>query len=137
MFKKIISVILLIIVLLIIIVVIRLITNPLLKSNQEIRENLFEVLPMGTKMDEVIKHINSKRKSEIDWIDYDSGFYYSFHHGDVIGGRDRVIGEKSIRIVLGTYYNPYPFETAVVVHFGFDENSELIEIWVRKDTDAF
>lgn len=134
MLKKIISVILLIIVLLIIIVVIRLITNPLLKSNQKIRENLFEVLPMGTKMDEVIKHINSKRKWEIERINYDGGFYYSFHHGDVIGGKDRVIGEKSISVVLGTYYNP--FETAVVVHFGFDENSELIEIWVRKYTDT-
>ncbi|TYQ17964.1 UNVERIFIED_CONTAM: hypothetical protein Cloal_0359 [Acetivibrio alkalicellulosi] len=74
--------------------IVRLITNPLLRSSEEIRNNLFEALPRGTKMDDVLKHIESKKGCEIDWINNDTGFSYTPQRGEPIGGKDRVIGEN-------------------------------------------
>jgi len=53
--------------------------------------------------------------------------------GSPLGFNDPIIGEQSIRLHLGTYRN------IVRVHVGaflaFDENSELIEIFIRKERD--
>lgn len=125
---------LLIIVVLIIIVMLILITNPLLRTDKRIRENLFKELPMGTKMEDVIKYIEDKEEWEVDWILYDRGFYYSAQRNGPIKGKSREIGEKNIRANMGSFR--IIFVTDVVVHFGFDEESKLIEIWVRKDTDS-
>lgn len=47
----------------------------------------------------------------------------------------RIVGEKSIRVKLGEYR--LFFTESVTVFWGFDENSELLEIWVWKTVDAW
>jgi len=47
---------------------------------------------------------------------------------------EEVIGEKSIRVSVGSY--GFIFKTNVTVFFGFDEDSKLIDIWIWKTTDS-
>ena len=48
---------------------------------------------------------------------------------------DRIVGEKAMIIELGEFYGP--FHTAVFAYLAFDENSELVEVSIRRDIDAF
>jgi hypothetical protein len=114
---------------------IKIITNPLRKTVYKIREDLLRMMPMGTEMDDVIKYIEGE-KWEIDWINYEQGFYYRSNIGNTIslGGEDRTIGDKSMYVTLGKYNNP--FETYVIVYFGFNKDGKLIEIWVLKETEV-
>jgi hypothetical protein len=123
------------IVLIIGLISIKIITNPLWKPVYKIRVNLLRELPIGTKLEDVIKYIESKNL-EIRWINYEQGFYYRSNIGNSnsIEGDDRVIGDKSIRILLGKYNTP--FEIYVIVYFGFNKDGKLIEIWVLKETEV-
>lgn len=125
---------LLIIIGLLLIIFIVLVTHPLWRSDKKIREDLFNKLPLGTYMEDVVQYVESKEKWEIKWIDYELGFYYSGQKDDPVGGEDRPIGEKSILVYMGNY--KLIFQTDVEAYFGFDENSKLIEIWVRRSTDS-
>jgi hypothetical protein len=69
--------------------------NPLLRSEEKIREQLLESTPIGTKMESVIKFVEGKKKWEIDDISYDHGF---LHQGKSPSER---IGGKSIQVFLG------------------------------------
>lgn len=84
-------------------------------------------------MNDVIQIIKSKRDWAIDGINYKNGFR---RYGS---GENEEIGKKSIRVSLGDYriISNYYFVTNVSVFFGFNENDELIEIWVWKTTDGF
>ncbi|GEN45959.1 hypothetical protein [Alkalibacillus haloalkaliphilus] len=126
--KKILIVISIFLLILVIILGIRLITNPLVQSEEEIRENMLKETPMGTQMEDVIEFLEGNEEWEIKSIRYENGFY---HQG--ITPR-REIGEKSIRVHMGYYRAFYKFflRTDVSLYYGFDENGELIEIWVRK-----
>lgn len=119
---------LLIIVLLIVLGAVKFMMNPLTKSEGQIREQLLQETPIGTHMDDVIKYIESHRKWEVVQISHKHGF---LHQG--ISPRKR-IGDKSIRVELGGY--GIVFTTSVTVFWGFNENSELIEIWVWKTIDS-
>lgn len=46
-----------------------------------------------------------------------------------------VIGKKNIEAVVGEY-SLYLVSVAVVYSWGFDENGELIDVWVVKEGDA-
>lgn len=105
--------------------------NPLVKSEEMISENILSQLPLGTHMNDVLQFAKNKRKWEIRWVDHENGFVHQRK-------KDEIIGEKSIRISLGDYYimSELYFETNVTVLFGFNEQSELIDIWVWKTTDS-
>ena len=109
--------------------------NPLRRSLEEIRAYLLEFTPIDMSMEDVVKFINRHEEWNIVQIDYEYG--YSIDNWGVPGGsgsEDISIGEKSIRVIIG-YYRDF-FQTAVSAYYGFDENSKLIGIAVRKDTDA-
>lgn len=122
------KIILLILVLLVVIGTIMLITNPLLRSEEKIRGKLLDSTPIGTKMDDVIKFIESNKKWKVAWISYEHGF----NHQRLIPRK--IIGEKSIRVEMGEYR--FFLTASVTVFWGFDENSELVDIWVWKTTDG-
>lgn len=105
-----------------------LITNPLLRSEENIRERLLESTPIGTNMGDVIKFIENNKKWKIDQISYEHGF----NHQGIYPSRE--VGEKSIRVELGDYR--FVLETSVTVFWGFNKNSELIDIWVWKTVDS-
>lgn len=113
--------------------VIMMMINPLRSSEEQIRKNMLELTPIGMSMDDVIKVIQSNDKWEIEWINNEYG--YGIDNSGTPGeNRDMRIGEKSIRIHLGEYRTL--FVTDVLVYYGFDTDSKLIEISVRKDTDS-
>lgn len=52
---------------------------------------------------------------------------------------DNIVGEQSIEVHIGAYRSLgsfYLLVTDITVSYGFDEDSTLIDIWVRKFTDA-
>lgn len=111
---------------------IRIVTNPLIQPEEKIREKLLKQTPLGTHMDDVIQLIKSKEDWKLRGIDYEHGF---IHQGTA---QREVIGEKSVRVHLGDYRiitNLY-LATDVTVFFGFNENAELIDIWVWKTIDG-
>jgi len=124
--------------LLIIIVAIAIYLNPLRKSEDQIRTNLLKIAPIGTDMEELIKIIEGNKKWEIVSISNISG--YTLRWGqptfaspdDIASGK--AIGKHSIVIYLGSYRNI--FITGVDVFWGFDENSKLVDLHVRKSVDA-
>lgn len=126
--RKVISVILLIFVLLIVLGTVMLISNPLIKSEAKIRENLLKITPIGTKMEDVVKSVESNKKWKVVDISYEHGFLHQRVYPR------RTVGEKSIRVELGEYR--FVLVTSVTAFWGFDENSELVDIWVWNTTDG-
>ena len=56
--------------------------------------------------------------------------------GVPLGNHGQAVGVARIYCHLGSYRSPV-FETAVSASWAFDENGRLLDIVVRKDTDAF
>lgn len=108
--------------------------NPLRKSNEQIRNMVFKIFPRGSKMDYIIEKIRSDYKNwTIRTVSNEYG--YGVDSNGVPTEEGTIcVGNKYIRVHLGGYFNP--FETNVVAFFAFDENSNLIEVSVRKDTDS-
>ena len=50
-----------------------------------------------------------------------------------------IVGARSVRAVLGDYRGPdglFVFVTSTEAFYGFDNQGHLLEVWVRKTTDA-
>ena len=111
-------------------------SNPLRKSQEHIRSDILKLTPMGTTMDDAIRAIKSNKKWKIDGISYENGYRRpgKSDPADAALGRETIVGEKSIRVFIGEYRNI--FITSVTVFWGFDENSNLIEVYVWKDKDS-
>jgi hypothetical protein len=144
-FKKIIKTVVIIIVSLILLPFVSygilLITVPISRSNESVRNYVFRQIPIGTRYNEVVEIIDNHDKWEI--IRYiDNGLVLR----DNYRGKDpskasvekynlEVIGEKMILIELGEFYAP--FHTSVQAYLTFDENDMLIEVGIRRDIDGF
>ena len=123
-------------------VVIALIRNPLLRTEEGIRNYLLRITPIGTSMEEVIGVIDNHEKWSIRFISEDSGV--SLHPTVIPESSSRglynnplfpnnIIGERSLRVYLGNY----SLITRVYVDafYAFDEDGKLIEILVWKVWD--
>jgi len=114
-------------------------SNPLRRSNEEIRESILELTPIGTSMDEVLNTIETNTEWEREYMNENTGYSMNFGRPsfpssfDISENRE-IIGVKSIRVTIGTYSGS--FKTYVIVYWGFDENSTLIDLAVRKDIDG-
>jgi len=110
--------------------------NPLLRTESSIRNNLLRITPIGTNRNEVATAINDVEGWSI------RGFFgpvvlhptlltptRSGQHDD----RFPSVGVRSIEAHLGTYR--LIIRVDVSAFFAFDENDELIEIFVRKQYD--
>ena len=129
---------------LLIVIVIVVAVNPLTslrRSNETIRESVLEVTPVGTSMEDVTRTIKGKIGWRLQAVHYDRGYQViggrpSFYHPEYsVGNRSAVVGTKSMRAFIGTYYSPW--HTTVEVYWGFDEDGRLIDIAVTKYMDAF
>lgn len=109
--------------------------NPLRKSEEKIREDLLNLMPLGTSMEETIKVVKSHPKWEIERIDDDYGYETDIDGvpGEYDGKTD--VGEKSMRICMGKYNYRILSPAYMIVYFGFDKDSKLTDIAVRKDID--
>ena len=130
--KKLIIIISIIVIGIILIEGMRVMFNPLTRSKATIRENILTQIPLGTHMDETI-HFAKNKKGWSD-IKIDDANGYS---SDV--SIKKTVGEKHFSVHAGDYrsiLNLYFFVADVEIYFGFNENSELIDIRVRKTIDS-
>ncbi|MEN6385923.1 MAG: hypothetical protein ABFD79_12105 [Phycisphaerales bacterium] len=106
-------------------------SNPLRRSEENIKNRLLSKTPLGTQFSEVKKYIK-KQGWEIDTFeDENRGFLDQREH------ELKVVGEKSIRASLGDYHDiQMGYKANVTVFWGFDKDSRLIDIWVWKTWDA-
>ena len=128
--KKIIIGVLLILFAIIVTAVIMVLSNPLRRSAERIRDDMLELTPIGMSMEDVLEIIESNDRWEIKFVSHDFGFYRQEPNEP-----RRTIGRQSIRAYTGRYRNlPFVLWDVIVVDvfWGFDENSELIDIWVWK-----
>lgn len=107
--------------------------NPLRYSLKYIKDYVIESIPLGTDIESAVR-IMENNKWEIVYINDKHGYSVDADGRPGIYSNSVCIGKKSIRAYLGSYRNI--FETDVTAYFGFDENSKLIDIAIRKDTDA-
>lgn len=131
--KKIITYAIVLIVLIILILIIISLLNPLRKSEIEIKKDIIQIVPIATDINDVIKIIKNNKEWDIRFIDYKSGYSIDKLGNYDIDGKI-FIGTKSIKVHLGEYRNI--FVTDVLAYFGFDENSNLIDTTVIKETDS-
>ncbi len=103
--------------------------NPLRRSDEKIREEILDVTPIGSSIEDVIRVIENKKNWKWNGRVQPNGF------SKTIAGRPTtVVGSQSIRVFVGEYRNI--FATTVTVFWGFNENSKLIDVWVWKTTDV-
>ena len=137
--KKILIIIIFLIILLILLAVIELLSNSLRKQEELIRVDLLEVMPFGTSMEDVINIVNNHEKWEIfGRVFNDSGIIIG-PRGPSMGyplSDEKIVGHKSMGIHLGKYLAYFFIETDVVAYIAFDENSNLIEIAIRKSSNV-
>ena len=109
--------------------------NPLRKSEEDIKKDVLKQIPIGTNMDDVINFIETHKKWQwiIESIDMESG-YKTTHYGEYDYGYEVEIGFKSIKLHLGGYRNL--FRTDVIAYLGFDLNSNLYDIEIKKYVDS-
>ena len=105
--------------------------NPLRRSEERIAQDVLQITPLGMHMDEVIEIIENHsrwgRNGRV-WINLEFPSKYTNLNADTIKG------EKSIKVHAGWYMSP--LRTDVEIYWGFDENSYLIEVGVRKTVDS-
>ena len=121
-------------------VVMALIINPLLRTEAGIRRYLLRATPIGTSMEEIIRVADDNARWTIRSIRGNAGVTLhptipSLPTRNEPGDRGfSVVGEQSVRIHLGTFQLIVRFD--VTAFYAFDENGELIEIFVRREFDV-
>ena len=116
-------------------VVINMWSNQLRRSSEQIREDMLKLTPIGTSMDDVLEVITNNQKWKIRYIREWVGFRMTGGRpSEGVPDSNNNVGVKSIRVYLGQY--GIIFATGVSVFYGFDEDSKLIEIGVKKETDS-
>ncbi len=142
----------------ILVVVVTETSNPLRRSNEQIKESILELTPIGTNKEQIIAEIEAnkqwhKNKYKDLYENMFDGKYQHFDYGYAIrngmlliryhGGQyddSEMIGKEAMKAPIGTYTNfayGFPFDTTVYVYWAFDENSNLVDIAITKDTDGF
>ena len=121
-------------------VLIAVLSNPLARSEKHIKKDLLTLTPIGTSMEDVIAAVEKNEKWKIVCINENSGYFIDENgkadNNTYPGVSYTVVGVKSIEVllgrddILGIFYLHY-----VSVWYGFDENSNLINIAVKKEVD--
>lgn len=119
---------------------------PIARTDKGVCNYVLRKIPIGTSMEAVVV-IAEKESWEIRDMNNECGLCINDRAGSVSVARkdemingvqyknDRIVGEKAMVIKLGEFYAP--FHTAVFAYLAFDENSELVEVSIRRDIDAF
>lgn len=120
-------------------------SNPLRKSENQIRESVLGITPIGMNMDDVMAILENKGKwdnlTEYDkWgVLYDERLGRPTHYANYIEEFSEhfdIIGEKSISIHMG-HYPVFLAEMYVRAWWAFDENSQLIDVIIEKSASGF
>ncbi|MCL2383764.1 MAG: hypothetical protein FWC79_06535 [Oscillospiraceae bacterium] len=147
--KKIVICILIILAILVLgVIMFMMLSNPLRRSEERIREDALQLTPIGLTMEEVIEAIENNSDWTNEHVIYDRGYaimragpagnhtYFPtiyYNEDDIVF--IKTVGVKTIRLDIGNYHNPLS-NTIVLVHWAFDENGELIDIAIRKEVSS-
>ena len=105
-------------------------SNPLRRTPETIRERLLQSMPVGTSKEEVLEVI---RENEWELIHANDNGGVAMANIVEGGSWEESIGEQSIRAILGRY-GIRPVRYLVEAWWAFDENGELIDVFVRRTT---
>ena len=92
-----------------------------------LERRLLITTPLGTPMDDVLAFIRNKGWM-IRMIDTSQGF------PDQRDDYQRT-GSRHIEVYMGSYQG-IPWRRDITVYWGFNDNSQLVDIWVWKTADA-
>ena len=108
--------------------------SPLDRPTNEIKRELLEITPIGTKLDDIISTVESKIEQE-EWesmVDIIPKGCEVNEKGDAYGcfvsDPYSVIGVKTLSVHLG-----YGFMTYVYAKYAFDENDVLIDVFINAE----
>jgi len=113
--------------------------NLIRNDEESLRKKLLLNTPITSSFSEVEDYARKH-----DWktvkIDKNSGFYDQRKNQCKIGKINTsglcIVGKSYIEYDLGHYKDLMFFITSISAFYGFDENNNLIEIWVWKTTDS-
>ena len=106
-------------------------SNPLRKSEEDIRDMLLSNIPIGTHIDDVNAYIAKNKRWNINHEFRGYSDYETYGTGlDLSLGK----GEKKIRVHMGRYR--FIFETTVEAYLTFDSSGNLTEVRVEQHTDG-
>jgi hypothetical protein len=98
------------------------------RSAEDIRTDLLKEYPLGSMLADVEAKLRAKNINP--QVHLNVGFLKQE------GEKDVAVGDQSIDAYLGTYRSSMLSRTSVTVFWGFNAQSELIDIWVWKTVDA-
>ena len=111
-------------------------SDPLQRPDFLVRQYVLKRTPIGMSMEDVVEVIEGQEEWVLRNINYDGGYLSPNTRlpAEPTTSGEYSIGEKSIRALVGEYQ--YLLVTSVTVFWGFDENSELIEVEIWKTVDG-
>jgi len=112
------------------------------QSEEEIRAYILELTPIGMSMEEARSVIEHRFQVE-EWsygpwgMDYENGVRRRFD-SRIHAQRPPHIGVMSINLRLGSYRRSGRLLASTFVHagWGFDENAELVDVYISKSRPA-
>lgn len=102
--------------------------NQLRQSEEGLRRNILQQVPLGSDMSVVISYLEAN-EYRIAWINRDEGF------PDRRVKPASISGDMSLRSEFGEYRKGLSI-ISVTVFFAFNKNGELVDIWVWKTADS-
>jgi hypothetical protein len=111
--------------------------NPLSKSEERIRANLLEIMPIGTDMQEVVRVAEGNNRWTISWVNENYGYLMlgAIPYPGSDNDDERTVGVKSMRVILG-HYTDVIVGTHVLAFFAFDEDDRLVDIAIWKSRNV-
>lgn len=117
---------------------------PICRPRASVRSYVLRNIPIGTSWDDCLQILDDKEWNvkaafelglKINYKDMEGGLATKEYMTESVKNPNiKIVGEKSMFIYLGEYYNP--LNTAVFAYFAFDGNDELVEVIIRKDIDG-
>ena len=99
------------------------------KNSLEIRKDILILTPVGTDVENVVNVIEENDMFYWDrYINQEIGYM-----ADEVG--EEIVGKKSIRATIKK--KTFPFNKSIVIFWGFDEESKLIDVMVKKELAGF
>jgi len=109
--------------------------NPLRKSEEEIKDKILALTPIGTSMEDVLKVIENNKKWKVRQDLVGSKPWPSVPDHVVSSQIDYFIRARKITSCIGRYFNI--FMVYAFVDWQFDDNLNLIDIVVKKEANVF
>ncbi len=124
-------------------------TDPLRKSNEEVRKYVLGLTPIGTSKEDVIQFIKENQDSFKRYKRFEHYDVYTHHNYGFSIKNNRVvmryqgyqyndsemIGKETIEATIGQYIKF--FEVIVFAYWAFDQDGKLVDVEITKTSNSF